>query len=126
MARQATSFDAWRALRNEPSSTLTVLAEQGVRDHIFHGITRGLCPKCRRVVDAQVLLRGGKVYLRKLCPDHGPHEALVMEDGEDSDYRTHRESYKPSRHRVTKADTLRVKLAPGGGACVILRKTAQP
>ena len=58
-------------------------------------------------------------------PD-GPHEALVMEDGEDSDYRTHRESYKPSRHRVTKADTLRVKLAPGGGACVILRKTAQP
>jgi alpha-glucosidase len=50
-----------------------------------------------------------------------PHEALVIEDGEDSDYRTHLESCKTSRRSVTKADTLRVKLAPGGGACVILR-----
>jgi alpha-glucosidase len=52
----------------------------------------------------------------------GRHEALVMEDGADSDYRTHVESYKAARRVVTVADTIHVKLAPGGGACVLLRK----
>jgi uncharacterized radical SAM superfamily Fe-S cluster-containing enzyme len=52
----------------------------GVRDHVFHGLTRGLCPECRRVVDAQVLLRDDKVYLRKICPEHGASEALVSSD----------------------------------------------
>ncbi|MBI5380264.1 MAG: glycoside hydrolase family 97 catalytic domain-containing protein [Opitutae bacterium] len=51
----------------------------------------------------------------------GPHEATIIEDGDDSDYRTHRESYKAAQRTVTRADTIRVKLAPGGGACVLLR-----
>jgi len=59
---------------------MTALSRQPVRNHIFHGLTRSLCPECRRVVDAQVLLRDGKVYLRKRCPDHGWHEALVSSD----------------------------------------------
>jgi alpha-glucosidase len=50
----------------------------------------------------------------------GPHQALVIEDGEDSDFRTHRESYQPSQRAVTNRDTVRVKLAPGGGACLLL------
>ena len=50
----------------------------------------------------------------------GRYEALVMEDGEDSDYRTHKESYKAATRTVTGADKIRVKLAPGGGACVLL------
>jgi alpha-glucosidase len=44
----------------------------------------------------------------------------VLQDGEDSDYRTHRESYRADRQTVTAADHLRLKLAPGGGACVLL------
>ena len=50
----------------------------------------------------------------------GRYEALVMEDGDDSDYRTHKESYKAAKRAVTCAATIRVKLAPGGGACVLL------
>jgi uncharacterized radical SAM superfamily Fe-S cluster-containing enzyme len=54
--------------------------KQPVRNHTFHEITRSLCPECRRVVDAQVLIRDGAVYLRKRCPEHGWHEALVSSD----------------------------------------------
>jgi len=54
--------------------------KQPIRDHIFHEITRSLCPQCRRVVDAQVLIRDGAVYLRKRCPEHGWFEALVSSD----------------------------------------------
>ncbi len=53
----------------------------------------------------------------------GRYEALVLEDGADSDYRTHKESYRAAARTVTSADTLRVTLAPGGGACVLLTAT---
>ncbi|MEE8390404.1 MAG: radical SAM protein [Anaerolineae bacterium] len=59
---------------------MTLLTKQPVRNHIFHEITRSLCPECRQVVDAQVLIREGAVYLRKRCPEHGWHEALVSSD----------------------------------------------
>ena len=50
----------------------------------------------------------------------GRWEAMVLQDGDDSDYRTHRESYKADKRIVTRADKLHLKLAPGGGACLIL------
>ena len=34
------------------------------------------------MVDAQVLIRDGAVYLRKRCPEHGWHEALVSSDAD--------------------------------------------
>jgi len=34
------------------------------------------------VVDAQVLIRDRAVYLRKYCPEHGWHEALVSSDAD--------------------------------------------
>jgi hypothetical protein len=43
--------------------------KQPVRNHIFHEITRSLCPvrrlrrQCRQVIHAQVLIRDGAVYL---------------------------------------------------------------
>ncbi|HTT04456.1 MAG TPA: radical SAM protein [Steroidobacteraceae bacterium] len=49
-------------------------------DYVFHELTRSICPSCRRVIDAQVLLRDNKVYMRKRCPDCGPVEALVYAD----------------------------------------------
>ena len=50
----------------------------------------------------------------------GKHEALIIQDGPKSDYHTHAEDYLAETRQVTNADTLRVKLAPGGGACVLV------
>ncbi len=61
---------------------MTDSTKQPVRNHIFHELTRSLCPECRRVIDAQTLIRDGAVYLRKRCPEHGWHEALVSSDAE--------------------------------------------
>ena len=61
---------------------MTGSAKQPTRKHIFHEVTRSLCPECRQVVDAQVLIRNGSVYLRKRCPEHGWHEALVSSDAD--------------------------------------------
>lgn len=52
----------------------------------------------------------------------GKYEALIVEDGDDSDYRTHRESYKSSKQIVGKKKSIHVKLAPGGGACILISK----
>jgi alpha-glucosidase len=52
----------------------------------------------------------------------GRHEALIIQDGVDSDYRTHRESYQVQKRTVTRSDTIHLKLAPGGGACILLKE----
>ena len=57
-------------------------AKQRTRNHVFYGITRSMCPECGQIIDAQVLIRDGAVYLRKRCPEHGWHEALVSSDAE--------------------------------------------
>jgi uncharacterized radical SAM superfamily Fe-S cluster-containing enzyme len=49
-------------------------------DFVFYELTRSICPDCRRVIDAQVILRDNKVYMRKRCPQCGPFEALVYGD----------------------------------------------
>jgi len=51
-------------------------------DYIFYELTRSICPDCRRVIDAQVILRDNKVYMRKRCPACGPFEALVYGNAE--------------------------------------------
>jgi 7,8-dihydro-6-hydroxymethylpterin dimethyltransferase len=51
-------------------------------NYVFYELTRSICPKCRRVIDAQVILRDSKVYMRKRCPECGPFESLVYGDAE--------------------------------------------
>src|SRR5713101_7357037 len=51
-------------------------------DFVFYELTRSICPNCRKVIDAQVILRNNKVYMRKRCPECGPFEALVYGDAE--------------------------------------------
>ena len=51
-------------------------------DYVFYELTRSICPQCRKVIDAKILLRDNKVYMRKRCPDCGPFEALVYADAE--------------------------------------------
>jgi uncharacterized radical SAM superfamily Fe-S cluster-containing enzyme len=51
-------------------------------DAVFFELTRSICPVCRATVDAQILLRDGRVVMRKRCPQHGWFEALVSSDAE--------------------------------------------
>ncbi len=51
-------------------------------DYVFFELTRSICPECRRVIDAHILLRANKVYLRKRCPEHGLFEGLVYGDAQ--------------------------------------------
>jgi alpha-glucosidase len=53
----------------------------------------------------------------------GKYSALILQDGDDADYRTHKESYKVSKQIVTRGVAIHVRLAAGGGACVLLEKT---
>ena len=45
-------------------------------DYVFHELTRSICPGCRKVIDAKILLRDDKVYMSKRCPDCGPFTAV--------------------------------------------------
>ena len=51
-------------------------------DYIFFELTRSICPQCRKVIDAKILLRDNKVYMAKRCPECGPFEALVYGDAD--------------------------------------------
>lgn len=50
--------------------------------------------------------------------DKGTFDADIVEDGDDAHYLTNRETLKVSEKQVTNQDTLTLKLAPGGGACL--------
>ena len=49
-------------------------------DYTFLGTTKSLCPHCRRVVEAKIVVRDGRVYFRKRCPEHGTIEDFVCSD----------------------------------------------
>lgn len=51
-------------------------------DYIFFELTRSICPICRKVIDAKVLLRDNKVFMHKRCPVHGHFEALIYGDAQ--------------------------------------------
>ena len=44
-----------------------IRGNNGVLDH-----TESLCPLCLKVIDARIVNQEGAVYLKKVCPDHGP------------------------------------------------------
>ena len=50
------------------------------RDYVFLGTTKSLCPHCRRLVEAKIISREGRVYFRKRCPEHGLIEDFVCSD----------------------------------------------
>jgi len=39
-----------------------------------------LCPQCLKVVDARIVIQDGAVYMKKMCPDHGPSTVYVWPD----------------------------------------------
>ena len=44
--------------------------------------TRSICPRCKRVLEAELVERDGRVLISRTCPDHGPFEAVVYGDAE--------------------------------------------
>ena len=46
------------------------------------GPTTSICPECKRLLDATVAERDGRVVLQRTCPDHGSFEAVVYGDAE--------------------------------------------
>jgi len=52
------------------------------RDSIFVELTRSICPTCRKIVDAQIHVRDGRVYMKKRCPDHGWFEGIISSDSD--------------------------------------------
>jgi tetraether lipid synthase len=52
------------------------------RPEVFLELTKSICPLCKRVIDAELNAREGRVIMRKRCPDHGVFEALVYSDAE--------------------------------------------
>ena len=53
-------------------------------------------------------------------PD-GTYQASIVQDGADAHYLKKRESIRTERRSVTPRDSIELKLAPGGGACVLMR-----
>ncbi|MGE3073920.1 MAG: radical SAM protein [Dehalococcoidia bacterium] len=74
---------AWRhAVLTDLATASAVRGTKQDSDYVFYELTRSICPECRRVIDAHILLRDNKVYMRKRCPEHGQFEALVYGDAE--------------------------------------------
>ena len=44
------------------------------------GATTSICPRCRRVLEAEVVEQDGRAVLRRTCPEHGLFEAVVYGD----------------------------------------------
>jgi len=42
----------------------------------FINATKSLCPKCLKVIDARVIEKDNKVYINKVCHDHGHFETV--------------------------------------------------
>ncbi len=62
------------------SKALQVSETTRERDSIFIELTRSICPVCRKLLDAQIHVRQGRVYMRKRCPEHGWFEGIVSSD----------------------------------------------
>lgn len=54
----------------------------------------------------------------------GKWKATVIQDGENAHYQKNRETLRSASQNVTRGNTLHLKLAPGGGACVILESAS--
>jgi len=53
----------------------------------------------------------------------GKYTAAITTDAEDTHYRTNRETLNVSKPvKVNRKSSIRLDLAPGGGACILIRK----
>ena len=69
-------------MNHAQTAPLAPTIEKVDADYVFYELTRSICPICRRVIDARILLRDNKVVMHKRCPDHGQFESLVYGDAQ--------------------------------------------
>ena len=62
--------------------SLAITPSREKTPEFLYETTRSICPVCRLLLDAQVILRDNQVIQRKRCPQHGLFEALVFNDAE--------------------------------------------
>lgn len=60
-----------------------------LRDFTYFGTTRSLCPRCRRLVDAKIVVRDRRVYFRKRCPEPGLIEDFVCDAAQPTRHALH-------------------------------------
>ncbi len=53
-----------------------------MKTEILHSETRALCPSCREIVNASIIEKEGRIYLKKMCEEHGVSYALTCSDPE--------------------------------------------
>jgi uncharacterized radical SAM superfamily Fe-S cluster-containing enzyme len=59
----------------------TISAEPRLLPGNLLSTTESVCPHCLRTLPAERIERGGVVYLRKTCPDHGSFETVIWRGG---------------------------------------------
>ncbi|MBI4789786.1 MAG: radical SAM protein [Chloroflexi bacterium] len=64
------------------ATATSVTSKKKDADYVFYELTRSICPQCRCVIDAHILLRDNKVFMRKRCPEHGHFESLIYADAQ--------------------------------------------
>jgi alpha-glucosidase len=52
----------------------------------------------------------------------GNYKVTLIQDGENADYLTNREVFKVEKMTVTPTQKIKVRLAPGGGSCLIIKR----
>ena len=52
-------------------TAIPLAPEKRSRDGAFFGYTRSICPTCKKNLDAHIILRDGRVFMQKRCPQDG-------------------------------------------------------
>jgi uncharacterized radical SAM superfamily Fe-S cluster-containing enzyme len=79
------------------------------------GHTESICPRCRLVLDAELLDRDGRVVLSRECPDHGRFEAVVYGDAER--YRVIQRFTKPGQEPLKRQTEVALGCPHDCGIC---------
>src|SRR5260370_697201 len=84
MKQDISDMDAKQAIGPGRDAGVSGIADRqrADSDYVFHELTRSICPACRLVIDAKILLRDNKVYMSKRCPRCGPFMSLVYGDAD--------------------------------------------
>lgn len=62
-------------------SNKNVLERHPVKNPVINH-TESMCPICLKTIEAQVVEQDGRVYLKKVCPDHGPSSSYIWPDAD--------------------------------------------
>ncbi|MFN7953410.1 MAG: radical SAM protein [bacterium] len=68
--KPGTVFDVAPMPASAPERPFDLVAER----------TRSVCPNCQRLLDAELVVRGDDLYMRKRCPEHGLFDLFFSRD----------------------------------------------